>query len=564
MIDRPAWVVRCVEEMGFGWVGVHWDRAAAVPGAWFDHAKAEKVVQLWPRVFRLTMDRFAAKPFRLNDYQEAIVRLLIGWKVPIEVTDEQTGQPVVVHVRLYRQLRLWIPRKNGKTEFLSALALLFFLLEGVVAGEGYVFARDEDQAKIPFARMQGMLTYSPTLNRGQILVTKRSIWHRELRAAFNLLTGRGEGKHGKSPTVILGDEMHEWETLDVMNNLRQGTGTRLQPMELYASTAGLKTQVVGLQLWEESLGILEGKIVDPTTLVVIFAAGDDDDWTDDRVIAKANPQIGVSPTWTFVRRELSLAKGNPRAEAHFKRYHLNQWVEHLVRWLPARKWNECSSGPNAWRDFAERLKGRECYVAVDLARNFDFAAEVLWFLPIEGETRPILLCRFWLPEETIETRVREERLHFDKWRDAEALHEIPGGVIDQNVIMRQVLADARDYEMLSFGYDPWNADKFHTDLVAEGLDESLFVEIRMGHRTLGEATRDFENKVFSAGLDHGGQPVLAWMAGNAAVRFDENMNFVPAKKRSKQNIDGIVAAVMCNALALQGAHPSRSFWERAA
>jgi hypothetical protein len=49
-------------------------------------------------------------------------------------------------------------------------------------------------------------------------------------------------------------------------------GARLQPIELHASTAGIKTNFVGYGLFEESLGILEGRIDDPTTLVVIFAA----------------------------------------------------------------------------------------------------------------------------------------------------------------------------------------------------------------------------------------------------------------------------------------------------
>lgn len=564
---EPEWVRHAADDLRFAWVRVHWNRAAAVSGAWFDYAKADKVVALWPKLFKLTIDRFASKPFRLGNWQEPIVRLLIGWKVPNEVTDPDTGKTVTVHVRLFRQLRLWIPRKNGKSEFLAALALLFFLLEGVVAGEGYVFARDEEQAHIPFNRMKAMLAYAPRLNQGKVLITKKSIWHRDLRAAFNLLSGKGEGKHGKSPTVILGDEMHEWETVEVMNNLRQGTGARLQPMELYASTAGLKTQIVGLQLWDESLAIYEGRIDDATTLVVIFAAEAEADWSDEKVIAFANPSLGLSPTLPFIRRELALAKDNPRAEAHFRRYHLNQWVEHLVRWLSKKKWDACDSStaehPNAWRAFEEKLKGRKCFSAADVSKNFDFTALLHWFPSIETETRPTILCRFWLPEETIANRSRIERVGFDKWRDAKAIIEIPGGVIDQDYVIKQVLEDTKSFKVQKFGYDPWNALKLYTDLVKVGLPEDLFTEMRMGHKTLGEATSDFEKRVYAGGLDHGGHPVLSWMANHAAVRFDENMNFVPAKKKSAENIDGIVAAVMADALAMNG-EPSKSFWETAA
>lgn len=546
---EPDWVTQAADDRGYAWVRVHWQRAAAVPGAWFDHAKAAAVVKLWPKLFRLTVDRFASKAFRLSDWQDPIVRLLVGWKAPYEVVDPETGQIATIWARLFRQLRLWIPRKNGKSEFLAALALLFFLIEGVVAGEGYVFARDEEQAKIPFERMKAMVLYSPKLS-AKVTMTKKSIWVPTLRAGVQLLSGKPEGKHGRSPTVILGDEMHEWETIELMNTLRQGTGTRLQPIELYASTAGLKTQAVGLQLWEESLAIYEGRVEDPTTLVVIFAAGEDEDWTDEAVIGRANPSLGLSPTIAFIRRELALAKDNPRAEAHFRRYHLNQWVEQLVRWLNRKKWIACASDQQAWRKFAEELKGRPCCGAADVSKNFDFTALVWWFPAVADDQRPKLLCRFWLPQETIEARVRSERVGFDRWRDVGALTEIPGGVIDLDFVVKQILEDWAAYDVQKFGWDPWNALKLYTDLVKAGLSEDMFEEVRMGHRTLGAATSDFERRVYAGALDHGGHPVLSWMANHAAVRFDENMNFVPAKKQSKLNIDGIVAAVMANALAM--------------
>ncbi|MNV98065.1 Phage Terminase [compost metagenome] len=77
--------------------------------------------------------------------------------------------------------------------------------------------------------------------------------------------------------------------------------------------------------------------------------------------------------------------------------------------------------------------------------------------------------------------------------------------------------------------------------------------MRQGIPTLGEPTKQFERLVYSGQLDHGGNPVLRWMASNVVVRFDENMNFAPAKKKSGEKIDGIVAAVMAIGLAFAGA-----------
>lgn len=538
----------------YAWAVKQWRRAASVPGAWFDYAKAQGAVDLWPTIFTLTEDRFAGKAFRLVLWQELIVRLLVGWKVPVELLDEDTGLPKVEHVRLYRRLMLWIPRKNGKSEFLSALALLFFVLDGTVAGQGFVFARDEKQGKIVFDKMKAMVFGEradgkpPPLAKGMVGF-KKSLWIPKIRALFELLTGKAEGKHGRSPTVIVGDEMHEWESLDLASTLRQGTGARLQPIELYASTAGLKDKLVGFGLWEESQGILDGRIDDPTTLVVIFAADPEADPFDEKNWPGANPSLGLSPTLAFLRREAALAKDNPRAEAHFRRYHLNQWVDSLVSWLNIKRWDACAKDKKAWLRFPKELRGRKCFLTIDVSSTQDITALVLTFPPSKPGEPWKLVCRFWVPSESMSARVRDARVPYDRFVAAKALETTEGDYVDQNVVMQAVEEALGEYDVELIGFDPWNARKLVTDLQRDGADADKFVEIRQGIPSLGEGTKHFERLVYAGEMDHGGNPVLRWMAKNTVVRFDENMNFAPAKKKSREKIDGIVAAVMGCVLA---------------
>ncbi|MGY5812014.1 terminase large subunit [Rhizobium sp. LEGMi198b] len=547
---EPEWVKEGADKRGWAWVRIAWQRAASVPGAWFDEAKADAAVKLFPTVFRLTEDRFAGKPFRLGLWQEIIVRLLVGWKAPNEIIDEQTGQPIVVHVRIFRRLMLWVPRKNGKSEFLAALSLLFFILDGVVGGQGYVFARDENQARIIFNKMKAMISMSPQLGDTQMF--KKSIYLPKIRALFELLSGKPEGKHGKSPTVIAGDEMHEWETPDLANFLRQGTGARLEPIELYASTAGVKSNKTGWALWEESQSILDGRIDDPSTLVVIFALDPDDDWADEQNWPKANPSIGISPTFQFLRREAAIAKDNPRAEAHFRCYHANQWIDAVTRWLSIKKWDACAADKEAWKRWrlGEGLEGRKCYVAFDVSSNEDITARIAAFPPDDEFEKWVISARFWVPEETIKRRSRQDRVSYEQWAAIDAIETTPGDYVDQDFVRKAVDEDLQNFDVSLIGYDPWNATKLITDMQKDGVDEELFQLMRQGIPTLGEPTKFFERLVMSGQLDHGGHPVLRWMAGNTAVRFDENLNYAPTKKKSAEKIDGIVASVMAVGLSM--------------
>jgi phage terminase large subunit-like protein len=567
----PDWLAQHDSNPAFDWARVAWRSAAAVPGAWFDDDLAEQTVTDWPNWARLTLDRFAGVKFRLNTWQEVVVRLLVGWTLPVEILDPETHDRVTVQIRLFRRLLMWIPRKNGKSEFLAALALLFFVIDGVPQGEGYVFARKEDQAAIVFNRMAAMVRANAEF-KDEIMAYSGSLYVKALQARFELLTGSEAGLHGKSPTVIVGDEMHEWKTTAIADTLRQGTGGRLQPIELYASTAGRKAggRSAGEQLYEESRAIVDGRKVDAMTLAVIFAADDNDDPADPATWARANPNLGLSPTEHFLKQELSKAEGNPRMMGDFKCYHLGIWADQVSKWLPLKKWDACAATRDGWRLYPETLKGRECFAAFDVSATTDITALVLVFPPVEDDPSWRVLCRFWIPEDKVAAR-RAEGTPVDSYLGEGSLETTEGDYVDQNVVGEAILEACRDYHVQGIGYDSWNAAKLITDLQRTGgifegspaLEPTLFTEMRQGIRSLGEPSKHFERLVFAGVLDHGGHPVLRWMAGNAVIFRDRNLNFMPAKDRSADKIDGIVAGVMAVGLACagEGYAPAASPWD---
>lgn len=549
----PDWIARAADERGWTWARVAWRRAAAQPGAWFDFAKADRVVEHWPKWMRLSDDRFAGFPFHLLFWEEVILRLLVGWKRPMDASDPATGKPAIVNVRLFRQLRLWVPRKNGKTEFLAALAKLFFVHEPVAGGQGFAFARDVKQGRIVFEKIKTMIGYDPA-SANAIEVYKNTFYMPRSRSVFELLPGKAEGRHGLSPTVIVGDEMHEWASRALEDTLRQGTLARLQPIELYASTAGLKDNSVGVEMYEESRAILDGLADDPTTLVAIFALEADADPFDENNWRAANPSLGYSLTIDALRREAALAQGNPRKAAWFRCYHMGQWIDADVRWLPAKKWARCA-GAKDWRTRLAAYAGRSARCAFDVGATQDIFA-LVWRFDDGAGGLPQFACRFWIPEGTLRARAEsDKRTPWAHWAEIGAIETTPGDAVDQDFVRKAIqegLALYRTPDEHAIGFDPWNATKLVSDMVKDGVSEQKFTQIRQGHRSLGEATKEFERRVFAdvPALDHGGHPVLDWMARNAVVRFDENLNFVPSKLKSKDKIDGLVAAVMTEALAM--------------
>jgi phage terminase large subunit-like protein len=537
-LSRPAWLETVAGDGAFDWARRAWDVAAAIDGNWFDHALADTVVALWPIYFRHTEGRWAGKPFVLAQWQEIIVRLLTGWK-------NAEG------FRHFRRLLLWVARKNGKSEFMAALALLFWICDGEQGGQAYCFARNEKQAKVVFEKAKTMVRKSADLVAA-VTLKKREMWHAELGAKFELLSGTAEGKHGLSASVVVGDEAHECIDDTMYTTLHQSTAARDQPMELIGSTAGHKNRGWGWTLWEECRAILEGRISQPSSLVAIFAAPVDARIDDEQAWVSANPNLGISPKLDYLREECAKAKENPRLENDFRRYHLNQWTEQIVRWIPLSKWDACASDRESWKTLRARLRGRSCFGGLDLSSTRDITALVWLFPPVPDDPKWSILPRFFVPKDTIVERSKADRVGYDDWarighNGGPPLETTDGNVVDQDAIFDAILADGREFNVVHLGYDPWNA----TQLALRLQDENVpVVAMRQGIQTLGEPSKEFERLIYAGLIEHGGHPVLRWMVGNVAIRMDSNGNFKPDKQKSSEKIDGVVATIEALGLAI--------------
>ena len=67
------------------------------------------------------------------------------------------------------------------------------------------------------------------------------------------------------------------------------------------------------------------------------------------------------------------------------------------------------------------------------------------------------------------------------------------------------------------------------------------VEVRQGYASLSGPSKELERQILAHTLDHGGDPILEWMAENAVAKIDENGNVRPVQGKGAHKIDGIVA-----------------------
>lgn len=435
--------------------------------------------------------------------------------------------------------------KNGKTELLGGVSHLLLLGDAEIGGEGYALAAGMDQAGIVFGRSQAMAQYEPELG-AHLELLKRSTFCQELNAVFRPLAGTPAGKTGLNPSFVLGDETHEWPDGTLYLYVTRGMGARRQPMTWLITTGG-KRGGFGWELHERAAKIRDGLIDDPEWLVVMYSTDPDDDWTDPETWAQANPNLDISIKRDFLAKACREAEDSPRLEANFRSYHLCQWGQQAAKWLSLPKWDACTSAPDnprRWAELEAELEGRACYGGLDLSTTTDLASLVWSFPPLAPADPYVLVCRFWVPEASIELRSRRDKVAYDKWAREGAITATPGDVIDYDAIERQVYADCERFDVRGLGADPWNATQIVTRMIDSGVPVVFF---RQGFASMSPPSKQFEIRVIAGQLDHGGHPVLRWNASNVCVLTDPAQNIKPSKQHSTEKIDGVTSAVMATA-----------------
>ena len=336
---------------------------------------------------------------------------------------------------------------------------------------------------------------------------------------------------------VIVDEIHVQKNPDLYNVLTKGSGdARKQPLQFIISTAGDNIHSIGYELFQKAQDIISGQKTDTTIYPVVYAADPDDDWTAPATWRKANPSMGITFPESAIREACESAIQNPSEENVFKTLRLNIWTKQAVRWMPMEKWDKCAATIDP-----EALRGRPCYGGLDLSSTQDLTALVLVFPPFGDDEKYRVLPFAWVPEETIPQRVKAASVPYDVWERQGYLLSTEGNVIHYDFIEHFINELAEKYHILEIAVDRWNATQMIQNLEGDGF---TMVPFGQGFASMSGPTKDFYRLLMEGQIIHGGHPVLRWMAANVVVDTDPAGNIKVTKARSKEKIDGIVAAIM--------------------
>ena len=445
--------------------------------------------------------------------------------------------------RLFRRLWLEVAKKNGKTELIAAWLLLCLFALGEYGAEVYSAASAREQAAQTYRVMASMVRQEKILRRqAKLYDSVKRIYVPETESFYQALSSDANYNDGVNPFAVGVDEVHRHKDRGLWDVLAQGQGTRAEPLFFGITTAGHGHEGLAWSQHEHARMVNERTVTDPRMLSMIYSVPEEADWRDETLWHLANPSLDDFLRRDDLREAIEKAAHTPSEEHNVRRLRLNQWVAAETKWLDLLAWEKCGGLVD---DIA--LKGAPFYGGIDISHSRDFTAWVKFF-PESLESnilRGKVTADFWMPEMALETHRQMMRPDIEAWARAGFITFCPGDRVDLRMLRDKVLENCRRYEVREIGFDRYHAHGVIDDL-AEVVGADVMVDMSQGYLGMNAPAKELEDMISTDRLNHGGNPVLRWMAGNAVAEVDRDDHIRPSRLKSSDKIDGIMA--LCTAL----------------
>lgn len=465
--------------------------------------------------------------------------------------------------RRYRTSFEEVARQNGKSLGNAVPAMYYGNFDGYKYPQIYTAATKELQAKLVLKECYKFINADPELAGTEYEEGLFTIKDYISEIACNLTGGtiKAIGRDTKSidgfrPYFGSVDEYHSHLTNQMYKLLVGGTKKLKQCLISVITTAGFDLNSPCKALHDHCLNILYGLVKDDTQFVYIAELDKEDIkgdgiWNEDNW-PKAHP-LWTPETLTSLRADAIKAKEMGGEELRdFMTKGLNIWVQATDNsYLDMEKWAACASDMTL-----EDMRGRECYLGLDLSSGGDLTSGALDFpLEIQCERKYFIDSHSFMPANRLDEHEKSDKAPYRMWvRDGLITPtETMGGMkTDYKYILAYYKKLIKDYDLklMGIGYDPHNADAFLSDLdeAFGGVDCTMVVQ---SARSLNDATSNYKLEVDALNVLYDRRNgLLTWSFANAKVVHNSFGEMKLDKDLRVKRIDPCDATIDAHKLAM--------------
>lgn len=482
----------------------------------FREDKVEQVCEFISIIHHYT-GKHAGKPFVLEAWQEWIVASMYGFY--LRGTNE----------RLVQSAYIEMARKQGKSAFASALCLYHLIADGEMNAEVYMAANSKDQAKVSFNMASN---FSKMLDPGKEFLDpyRDTIKYERTLSFLKVLAADSSKLDGPNASMYLIDEYHAAKNSGVKDVLQSSQGMRENPMAVIITTAGFDRLGVCYQYREMCTEVVSGLKEDDTLFIAIYCLDKEDDWKDEAVWVKSNPNLGVTVQTKYLKTQVRKAINTPSDEVGIKTKNLNIWCDAEKTWIKDDYILSASANVNL-----EEYSGLDCFIGVDLSSTSDLTS---FSVMIPTTEKMVWKTFYFLPEAAL-TEKRFKEL-YGEWARQGALCITPGNVVDYDFILNKIIEIGQILNIVTIGYDSWNATQFVINCTEKGLPMEPYSQ-SIGN--FNKPTKELERLLLSGVAVIDNNIITRHCFRNVVMARDKNGNTKPSKQYEEKKIDGVIAMI---------------------
>lgn len=523
------------------------------PGIWYDDSKVEGYIRFCNEELTLT----DGSDMHLLDTFKLWAEQLFGWwyyverSVYVPNADGHGGKYVTKQVkkRLINKQYIITSRGSAKSIYASSIHAYGLNVDTETTSQ-IATAPTMKQAeetlspiKTAIARARGPLfkfltdgslqnTAASRKDRIKLTPSKNGIENFLTNSLLEIRPMSVDKLQGARPKYSSVDEWLSGECReDVIGAIEQGASKLDDYIILATSSEGTVRNGVGDTIKMELLDILHGKYINPHVSIFYYRLDSIEEVNDPSMWMKASPNIGKTVSYETYQLDVERAEKSPstRNDILAKRFGIPlegyTYFFTYEETLPHRK-------QNYWK--------MPCSMGADLSRGDDFCAFTFLF-PL-GNDQYGIKTRCYITSDTMNKLPVAMRMKYESFMEEGSLMVMDGVTLnlDKEVYddLDKFITD-NDYDIRSFGYDPYNAREFVTRWESENGPFGIET-VKQGSKTesvpLGELKKLSENRSLLFDED-----LMSFCMGNAIALIDTNGNKKLYKKKAEQKIDSVAA-----------------------
>ena len=391
-------------------------------------------------------------PFILQDWQIFIVYNLIGFYY--KGTNE----------RRYKEAFIFIPRKNGKTSFIAALAWGLAILERKSGATIYVVAASQKQACQSFdfilhsLRASGMIEDFRVLNNN----AEHSISYQFTDAAgvvvgtihIEALASNPDAQDSFNCSIAIADEIHAFKRASQYNRFKEAMKAYTNKLMIGITTAGDDINSFCYRRLDYAVKVVSGTVKDDSLFAFVSRADQDEkgnvDYTSAEQHEKANPSYGVTIRPADIMQDALQAQNDPQQRKDFLSRSLNIYTSAMRAYFDLGEFQRSDKKYNWTMDELAKLP-IDWFGGADLSKLHDLTAATLY-----GNYNgvDIIIAHAFFPIVAAHQKADEDNIPLFGWADDGLLTLCNSPTVNQaDVINWFVQMRNRGFRIKQIGHD---------------------------------------------------------------------------------------------------------------